>query len=479
MAKTPEEVEDGVMDVLVTLDAEQIEEICGLVNVVIADDLKGNKREMKKLLMKHLCTISADDDKLADFLAIHTHLKIGEEEEDDGSFDEEEEEDTEENEDPLSSSSSDEDTANVKQEDGATRLQSKKANKGKSVSKGKIMKKNGTSKKKGTSGKQGNPKKSKGKTSVSESEEEVEIRRVRVAKDFKLPGMIGGDGENAMSYSSLEFEIAKGRTLGFTDPEMCSTVISKTADKELRSFFENEEGMELNDVLEMLKAVCTVKESSTLLTEFTTDKQGPNEKPITFITRVLRLQNVRKKGKEEGIHYNKEMLAKRSFQVIFGGLRDENIRTALREQTKNNHKLSFKAVFLLANNVIQAEDERKKKLFPKKSTESKNDTEDVDINVMDAGNRDFGAHRKKEKRDPFVEIDRLRTELKESQNEIKDLFLEFKKEYLNKKDNKEGKPPRKQANRCPNCVAANVARCVGHCWQCGQSDHRMKDCPEN
>ena len=78
---TPEEVEDGVMDALGALDANQIEEICDLVSVGITDDVKGKKREMKKLLMAHLCTSSDDDDKLADFLAIHTHLKIGEEEE--------------------------------------------------------------------------------------------------------------------------------------------------------------------------------------------------------------------------------------------------------------------------------------------------------------------------------------------------------------------------------------------------------------
>ena len=454
--RTPEEVEDDVMDALGSLnDAAQIEEICALANVVVAETMKGKKREMKKLLMKHLCTSDEDDDKLADFLAIHTHLKLGEQ-----NVDEKEEE----------SSESEDDTSKVKQEDEAAIEKSSEESKKreeKLAKKEKLEK----SKKSGTK---------KSGTTPAERDE-IEIKRVRVAKDFKLPGMIGGEGENALSYSSLEFEISKGRKLGFTDPEMCSTVISKTADKELKSYFENEKDMELDDVLEMLKGVCTVKESSTMFDEFTTDKQEPNEKPMTFITRVLRLRKaVSKKGKEEGIHYDKEMLAKRSFQVIFRGLRDENIRSALREQTRNDHNLPDKKVFAMAHNIISDEDERKKKLFPKKTTtEQKNTTEDVDVNAMDAGgNRDFSAHKKKEKRDPFVEIERLRNEMIQSQNEIKSLLVDFKKDYLTAGNGNERKP-RKQANRCPNCVSENAPRCIGHCWQCGKSDHRMKDCPEN
>ena len=110
-----------------------------------------------------------------------------------------------------------------------------------------------------------------------------------------------------MSFSSLTFEIEKARKLGYREAEMCSAVISKVADKELRSYFETEADMELDEVLEMLKSSCPEPERTarSVFTKFSNDKQGSSEKPMTFITRVLRLRKkVLKLGAEEGVVYD-------------------------------------------------------------------------------------------------------------------------------------------------------------------------------
>ena len=62
---SPDKVEDDVMDRIPSLDAEQLEEVCGIVNLDVAEGLKGKRRELKKLLMKYLCTSddAEDDDK--------------------------------------------------------------------------------------------------------------------------------------------------------------------------------------------------------------------------------------------------------------------------------------------------------------------------------------------------------------------------------------------------------------------------------
>ena len=250
---SPDKVEDDVMDRIPSLDAEQLEEVCGIVNLDVAEGLKGKRRELKKLLMKYLCTSddAEDDDKLADFLAIHEHLEIGEEEE--------EEDETEQEQSKVK-----ETTVSVKKEEPAA-AETKHVESTKSEAKSAAVKM------------KANP---SDLSASSVAEDKVEIRRVRVAKDFKLPGMIGGSTEHALSYTSLEFEIEKGRKLGFSDHEMCPTVISKIADKELKQYFETEGDMTLDDVLDMLKSACSEPESSALFTKFTTDQQGEDEKPI-------------------------------------------------------------------------------------------------------------------------------------------------------------------------------------------------------
>ena len=446
-----DKVEDDVLDRIPSLDAEQLEEVCGIVNLEVDEGLKGKRRDLKKLLMKYLCTPGADDDdKLADFLAIHEHLEIGEEEEEE-----------EENVEHEKTKVKDETAAVVKKEEpAAAAAESTKPTVSEKAEAKPVVKK-------------------KAKPSVvdssveSVSEDKVEIRRVRVAKDFKLPGMIGGTTEHALSYTSLEFEIEKGRKLGFSDHEMCPTVISKIADKELKQYFETEGDMTLHDVLDMLKSACSEPESSAMFTKFTTDEQAEDEKPIAFITRVLRLRKkVAKMGEEEGTCYPKEMLAKRSFEVIFRGLRDETIRTRLREETNNDHNLPDKVVYKKAAAIIAAEKERKEKLFGKKEVK---ETE-VDVNAVDSTRQ--GSFAKKEKRNPFSEIDQMRNEMSQNQNEIKEMFLQFKNQYLDNNNNSGGDRRPRRNNRCPTCIAKKELRCK-HCWGCGSEDHRKNDCPEN
>ena len=33
--------------------------------------------------------------------------------------------------------------------------------------------------------------------------------------------------------------------------------------------------------------------------------------------------------------------------------------------------------------------------------------------------------------------------------------------------------------RCKNCVSANRRGSCPHCWECGSSDHKLRDCPES
>ena len=318
---------------------------------------------------------------------------------------------------------------------------------------------------------------------TSKTSEERSHERIRtIRKEFKLPGMIGGTSATALTYSSLKFEIAKGRKQGYEDPEICLAIISKVADKELKEYFENEPDMDLEDVLEMLKCVCKPQKSSTAFTTFTNDKQGPNEKPSTFITRVLRLRKrVSTLAREEGRTYldstYEDMLKERAFEVIFGGLRDENVRSGLRDKLRNDISLTDMQILKHMSDVVGAEDERKAKLFGKEEEE-----ESVEVNEVTGDTREERKEKKEKKKlNPFAEIDELRTEIRKRDDHV-DAQLNEIKQLLLKNSAGSGEPekPKKSPRKCPKCVAENRFRCR-HCWDCGADDHRRLDpnCPEN
>ena len=435
-------VEEEVMSSIPLCSVAQLLKICELMNLTVPEGNEGNKRELVKLVMRMLCTTTADDDKMTEFLVIHDFLWPNKNEEEDGK-------------------------AEVKAEPAVVEVK-------------------GTEQEITATKKTSKPTTSETR---SESRERAEVHtaitKVRI-KEFKLPGMIGGEGENALTYDSLLFEVNNGRKLGYTDTEMCATIISKTADKETRTYFQTTPDIKLQDVLEMLKSVCcTEKESSNLFTKFTNDKKGKDETPLTFITRVLRLRRkVYTLGEEEGSNYDQNMLARRSLQVIFGGLRDENIRSALRERVKYDHTLEDKVIHKHASDIIVAEEERKLKLFGKSPEVTVQQVTRVN------SNNNEGSVTKKEKANPFEKIEELRVEnekrcneLRCELNEIKNLIIAKNRSEDDEVKNQAAKAKAGRARgfgRCKQCVTDNKFRCF-HCWDCGQDGHKKgeDECPGN
>ena len=176
------------------------------------------------------------------------------------------------------------------------------------------------------------------------------------------------------------------------------------------------------------------------------------------------------------------MLAKRSLQVIFGGLRDENVRSALRDRCKDDFSLEDKVIHKHASEIIAAEEERKLKLFGK--------TSDVTVHqVTKRVDVEEHASSKKEKLNPFAKIEELRLEnerrcdaLQADLNEIKNILIAKNKsggESESKKEEQKPKPKRR-FGRCEKCVQDNKHKCF-HCWDCGSDDHKRgaTECPEN
>ena len=433
---TPDEAEEKVLSELPRLSAAALEAACGVVKVQVEETLRGNRKKLRKLLTDHL-DAKADADDMTDYLQLVDHLFPPAKSEEEAVF---------ENDSTAKGIKKEVDQKSITEKvdrilaNASSKSQEKKGGRRRSSSLGHVD----------------------------------TITRVPVrSKEFKLPGMIGGTGETALSYSSLVFEVEKGRRLGYRETEMCAAVISKVADKELRSLFQDEPGIKLEDVMDMLKSTCVEQENTAknVFTKLSTDKQGENEKTLTFITRVLRRRKkVLKLAEEEGILYDEKMLATTAFQVIFGGLRDENIRTALREKCRGDQSIEDKVLMKHAAEVIATEQARKQLLFGKDL-----ETETVQVNALSSKQVKFEETPKKEKLNPFVKIEELRAEMRAELSEIKSLV----KANNTRRTDDEEKPadPKPKKTKCDACHKANKWRCY-HCWNCGKSGHKTPECPE-
>ena len=72
---SPDEIEDEVLNILPTLDVNELGKIYTLLELECTEELKGKKCNLLKYLLKYLCDVdSSEDDGLSNMLLIHKHL---------------------------------------------------------------------------------------------------------------------------------------------------------------------------------------------------------------------------------------------------------------------------------------------------------------------------------------------------------------------------------------------------------------------
>ena len=491
---TADEVEDEVMNTLPTMDATQLEAVCGIAKITVKEDMKGKRRELLKMVLKHLCTVTEEDDKMADILAIYSHL---------------------EDEHRKTVQEDDEEAERKRSENVALKTKSDPDD---------IRKKNSDSKLDSATGG------TKSDTTPAKPvhvKSERSIEAVKI-KDFKIDGIIGNAGsKDRITYCSLMYQVENAKKMRFSDAEISAGIIKKMQpDHDLKTLFELEPDIDLETMLEMLKSCYTERDSNALYTEFSNDAQLPSETAQKFVTRLMTLmRKVLTLSKEEGCPYDEKNLTKRLYHVMFTGLRNENIRSQLREKCKEDYTLPRKTILKYVVDIETVEKERQKKLFPKT---------DPSVNMVQMGGNGEDAGTKKKvafKENPFTKIDDLRTEMiaemkkeklewKAELCEIKNAILSTAASNQNQQNfpnqqnqqnfpnqqnqqnfpnhQNQNQPPRQNQNpqnqppqqngrqnffprrrmpmRCPNCTTTNAFRCY-HCWQCGSDDHKSNACP--
>ena len=481
--RTPEEIEDEVMNRLPQLNVTGLVGICELLQLTVPEDMKEKRSMLFKFLMKNLCNVEEKEDgNFASVLLIDTALR-------------------KETEKP----------AEVKVETVAVEKKER------------VL-----------------PRIPAG---VPRQEPLARIPEQQRWSNWKVHGVIGGSSaDKQMSFASLKYQVSCAQQIGLPESVICPAVVKAICStNDIREFLEDvlvsdPERADLEFILEVLSSQCSEQDSAHYFLQMQNLVQDSAETLVQFITKLFVLrQKVLKLSKEEGLEYDKTLVSKRFFHALFTGIRHESTRSALKERCKDDYTLSEPQLFKFANEVMTHEAERKEKL-------SKKGGDAAVINHVAAEQKKVAS--KTEKPNPFVLIEEMKAIHKNEMTVVKAELAEIKNavvnplnntlpsSYLNNRNEEErrrrmqvaqqgpgdfnannnggfgfnnannggfggfnnanngrggrgggrnfGNPGggrRRPTRRCANCVTADAFRCF-HCFRCGSDEHKIFQCPE-
>lgn len=431
-----DEIEDEVLNWVATQDVNVVEEVFRVIPLDISPSIKGKKRKLLKTLFSYLDSleeIDGGDGGYSVFLAIKQFM-------DSKTIDLEE------------SSISDVNVDCVKKENNES--QSDNFDNSKYLSETKL-----------------------GKT--------VDLMRW---KEFKISGTIAGKGDNKISYTSLSYQIEEGKRQGFSEQQICGAIVKAIAPgNHLRTYLESRKFKSLQPVIEILRSHFKEKDSSAVFTELSNATQQVNETCFEYVTRLLCLrEKVFILSREENCPYDNERLKKTFFHTMFTGMRNVHIRNELRELCRDKKNLGDELLMKFVAEAIQNDSERNEKLTSSRKMAGLNlvETEQIDKNVI-----------KDVKKNPFSEIENLRTSHQNEMSALKAELLEIKTVLKDALQVGKTDPPSVPQNpyreqnfgnrrnvrgpiKCRNCYEHNIYRCI-HCLKCGSPEHRIAACPKN
>ena len=228
-------------------------------------------------------------------------------------------------------------------------------------------------------------------------------------KDFKITGTIGCEGANRLSFSSIQYQVDNARKLKYPKREICAGIIrAMGANDDLRNYFESNPETSLDTMMDIFRSTFKERDSASVFTDFQNEYQ------------------VRKKvatlSAEEGIPYDSDMLARRFFHVMFTGVRNDNIRTELREKCREDYKLPNDKILKFVSEIVAVDTERKEKLSCRN---------EASLNMMEKKDIPKDPEKKQERQNPFVMIEELKVshtkEMAEMRNEMKVQLLQIEK----------------------------------------------------
>ena len=163
--------------------------------------------------------------------------------------------------------------------------------------------------------------------------------------------------------------------------------------------------------------------------------------------------------KPDEVEYSEDLVRTMFLKRIRLGLASDAVKSRMETVIERNDQISDSALIQALNKIASEEAERdcKRKTGNTKSVKFGAVTTANAANSANSGETD------------------LHTTVNKLAEQMTMLSVELAKLKSKPSSNTSG------ANRfcCKNCVSANRRGSCPHCWECGSSDHKLRDCPES
>ena len=422
MADEPERIEAEVLQWLREVEVNILGSICQELNILIPEEKKGNKFLIIKLIVRYLHSTEVealDDQGLSTFLKLHGDLSA------------------------VIKKNQSGDT-NVQTLDGTVKTEQLEFSLGNNFT------------------------------------EKNPMINVNARREFKINGCVGGE-KDSLSYTSLSFQMGRGRKAGYTSTEIQAAVIrAMKPGSSLRNYMESREDMEDKVFIQILRSHYKEKDSTSVFHEMSNVFQSSSESEIDFCLRAMSLrQRVMSLSVEEGYPFDETLIRRRFFQAIHTGLKYNNIRVHLQGILKAG-VVSDEELLHEISVASYVEQEHLNKVKLKASI---NEVSKVDSAVKNSDKKE-STEKTKNDNTLLSEINRLSakvSELSSVHTEIEDIKkhlanLQFPLNQITENNDKFGsRQRRRQIFRCQECENRKRNFC-NHCFQCGESGHRKNQC---
>lgn len=437
-----DQIEQNVLAKIPTLDAQQLEEVCGVITLDVPAEIKGDKRKLRKLLTKDLMKDS-EDDNLATMMLIMNHLSPEKKEED-----------------------------QLPKTEDNTSIPSTSAEKKKSDSIGTVVDPTRFKELK-ISGVIGGKREEGNMTYTSLTYQVNNARKLMYPETVICAGIIKAIDPSNQARTYLE-----------SSPDLSLDVVLEFLQSHCRE----------------------AEDSGAVFTSFQNAHQRGDQSAKDFVTGLMVLRKkVLDLSVEEGTPYEERMLRKRFFHVMFTGLRSESVRSELREKIREDWTVPDQKLLKMVATVSANEAERKEKLggIAKKTdvdvnaiSEKKNQTKEKKKDNPFVRIEELLLKQDKEMKEMKAQILELKSTtpamtsaatpgpqvqrtaplnvnaspFQGDQNQFQGNQNRFQQQA------QENRRRPKRRGECNTCWQQNAQRCP-HCLVCGSTDHRVAACP--
>ena len=295
-------------------------------------------------------------------------------------------------------------------------------------------------------------------------------------REFKITGgTIGGDDSTQLGYSSLIYQMQEGINAGYKVPQVMAGVVkAMKAGCSMRKYFEGNPGISGVKFLKIIRSHYGVKDSTSLLTELSNSVQGPSEKEMDFVLKLMSLRdNIIAVSREEGCPLNVEKVKDRFFHALSVGLKKDTIRLELLPLLKQRN-LEDDDLLAEVSLVVARDNENRTKTKGKNAATNAIGGEEE----RSSSNTPKQTDKQKERDEVQAQILQKVTDLMSVKTEVGELAKRI--DALEKKGQQSGGYNgqwKKFPMKCKMCEAAK-AFCT-HCTNCGDGGHKRKDCTKN